>query len=133
MKERYPDFDLRDGAEIQHPARRKDTNHSHRSATSGSTFAALRAGIQQANKTTNNNNAATAPYVHKSAGRTPNSKSSIHRVRAKAAGNPIATPTEASFKPCPTISLSTAPDCAPNAIRTPISCVRCVAVYDITP
>src|SRR5215475_12882737 len=55
-------------------------NYSHRSATIGSTFAALRAGIQQANKATTINNAATTPYVHESVGRTPKSKFSIHRV-----------------------------------------------------
>src|SRR5262249_27566350 len=107
--------------------------YSHRSATIGSTFAALRAGIQHADKATNSNNAATAPYVHASVGRTSNNKSSIHRVRAKAADNPIATPIKANFKPGPTISSSTARDCAPKAIRTPISCLRCVTVYDITP
>jgi len=73
-------------------------NYSHRSATIGSTFAALRAGIQQANKATTINNAATTPYVHESVGRTSKSKSSIHRARAKAAANPIATPIEASFR-----------------------------------
>ena len=39
----------------------------------------------------------------------------------------------ASLIPFLTTSFTTSTACAPNAIRKPISCVRCVTAYDITP
>jgi hypothetical protein len=59
--------------------------HSQRSAISGSTFVARRAGIQHAISVTSANPAAITVYVSGSAGRTPNNIVSIHLVITKAA------------------------------------------------
>ena len=48
-----------------------------------------------------------------------------NRESAIAPDIPIATPSNAGAIPRPMISLSTSLVCAPNAMRIPISCVRC--------
>ena len=50
-----------------------------------------------------------------------------------AAGTPIASPTAASDKTWRSTIQTTAPRCAPSAIRIPISRVRRATVYDIVP
>src|SRR5262249_50595598 len=96
----------------------------HRTATSGSTFVARRAGIQQASNATNVSSSAITTNVSGSVALTPYSKLFIRRVAASAASKPIITPANASFSPCPTTSFKTSADCAPRAIRMPISRVR---------
>jgi hypothetical protein len=57
----------------------------------------------------------------------------ITRVRARAAANPSATPAKANLIPWLTTIRSTSPACAPRAIRMPISCVRRLTAYEMTP
>src|SRR5262245_52995361 len=107
--------------------------YSHLSATIGSTFAARRAGIQQAaSATPASNNAINANVVGSVAG-VSNSMVDISRVSAQAAATPITTPTDTSAIPCPMTNRSTLRGCAPRAILTPISRVRWVTAQDITP
>lgn len=66
-------------------------------------------------------------------GETPNSKDDIRCVAANAAGSPMAHPYAARRAPLrstrPTVSASD----APSAMRMPISRVRRVTAYDMTP
>jgi hypothetical protein len=55
------------------------------------------------------------------------------RVTTKAAPMPSAMPVIVSTNPCRRNSRRTSPVCAPSAMRIPISRVRCVAMYAITP
>ena len=57
----------------------------------------------------------------------------INRVRLNAPTKPHATPINANIIPWPITIRKTSLGCAPIAMRMPISCVRCVTVYDITP
>src|SRR5262249_42248274 len=109
-------------------ARGTVTDYSHRRAIIGSTFAARRAGIQQATSATESNSAPIKANVSGALALTPKSSVVIRRVKPKAATSPAPTPLSASLIPCPTTSLNTSPICAPSAIRTPISCVRCATV-----
>src|SRR5215468_9931998 len=102
----------------------KSAVYSHLNATIGSTFAARRAGIQQATSATTVSKSAITTNVSGSVALTPNSKPDIRRVSATAAAEPIVTPIKARLIPCLMTSLSTLPARAPSAIRTPISRVR---------
>src|SRR5262249_7741289 len=82
-----PGFSLRQALNADYSAA-----HSHRSATSGSTFVARRAGIQQATSATRTSDTAVAPNVEGSVALTPNSSVDIKRVNAKAATNPVIMP-----------------------------------------
>src|SRR5262245_19144122 len=103
----------------------KDRAYSHLSATIGSTFVARRAGIQQASSATTVSSSAITMNVNGSVALTPNSNVFINRVSAYDAVSPIATPTRDNIIPCLTTSFITSRVCAPSAIRSPISCVRC--------
>src|SRR5262245_48314137 len=107
--------------------------HSTRSDTSGSTFVARHAGMKQASSAITDSNSDTATNVSGSVALTPNSSVFINRVSAKAEVSPIATPAAASFPPCETTNFNTSPVCAPRAILTPISRVRCATEKLITP
>src|SRR5262249_54131407 len=91
----------RSAAEFPHkPVRNlKSAVYSHLNATIGSTFAARRAGIQQATSATTLSKSAITTNVSGSVALTPNSKPDIRRVSAKAAPEPSATPIEASVIP----------------------------------
>ena len=73
--------------------------YSDRKATSGSTFVARSAGIQQASSATNVNNSVMAPNVIGSTALTPNSMFDINRVSENDAARPSATPLATSFMP----------------------------------
>jgi hypothetical protein len=90
----------------------------------GSVFAARRAGIQHAIIETTASNNGTPAKVSGSAALTPYSRFFITRDIASGTGKPIATPIAVSFKPSRKTILSTSPDCAPSAIRRPISRAR---------
>src|SRR5688500_19081410 len=62
-----------------------------------------------------------------------NSRLCIKRVRPMAPATPITIPKTVNFIPRPTMSLKTSRAVAPNAIRTPISCVRVCTRNAITP
>src|SRR5690349_21838799 len=89
--------------------------YSHLSATIGSTFAARRAGIQQAASATAASNNAIDAKVAGSVARVSNSIVAISRVSAHAADTPITTPADTSAIPCPMTNLSTLRGCAPRA------------------
>src|SRR5499426_1331161 len=101
-----------------------DHTHSRRSATIGSTFAARRAGIQQASIATKVSSGGITTNVIGSVALTPYSRPPIRRVTAKAAANPAATPTSVRIIPCFSAIRSTSTGRAPSAMRTPISRVR---------
>src|SRR6185369_17433737 len=107
--------------------------YSYRSAFNGSTRVARRAGTKHAIKTTRNNPTDTATNVTASVAVTSKSNVEINLVNANDATSPATTPATPSTIPLLTTSLSTSKRCAPSAIRTPISCVRCKTEYDITP
>ena len=75
---------------------------------------------------------ATSTKVGGSVAFTSNSNPFINRVRPKAAATPSVMPSKTSVIPCRMTSFKTSPSCAPNAIRTPISCVRCATRYEST-
>src|SRR5215510_10008840 len=102
--------------------------HSTLSDTNGSRLAPRRAGIQQASSATMISTAAITMNVSGSVALTPNSKVFSNRVNANAPANPSKAPMSASFIPSPITRRSTSLLCAPIAIRTPISRVRCVTV-----
>ena len=58
------------------------------------------------------------------------SRDNLDRLLAAATGE---TPAALRRSPCPTTSLKTLPGAAPNAIRRPISDVRCRTTVDNTP
>src|SRR5580698_7212035 len=107
--------------------------HSCRRAIIGSTPAARLAGNQHATSATPTSPTATTAIVTGSNGLTPKSSVCISRVSSNAAADPIATPSTANLTPCPTIIPSTSRSSAPRAMRIPISFVRCVTEYEITP
>src|SRR5262249_44526324 len=104
-----------------------------RSATIGSTFAALRAGTKQANNPTTVKHNPTVTNVAGSVVLTSNNRVAISRVKTSAPPKPTVSPTRVIFNPSPTTIASTVRVVAPSATRTPISCVRCVTEYAITP
>src|SRR5262249_37188753 len=95
-------------------------------ATIGSTFAARRAGIQQAASATKASNNAIKANVAGSVAGTSKSIVAVRRASAQAAATPTTTPTAPNAIPGPMTSRSTVRGCAPKATRTPISRVRCV-------
>src|SRR6185503_14250410 len=106
---------------------------SYRSASIGSTFVARRAGTKLAARATPVSNTETATKVSGSVALTPNNNVDITRVTAIAPATPTATPISASVSAFPTTLLNTSPGRAPNAILMPISRVRWVTRYDVTP
>src|SRR5262245_8002084 len=98
--------------------------HSTRSATSGSTFVARRAGIQQATIATASINSAAESNETGSVGVSLKSSVEARRATAKISGNPMATPAMTSNNASRRINQNTSRLCAPSAIRIPISLVR---------
>ncbi len=107
--------------------------YSARRATSGSTFVARRAGMEHASSAMLTNMTAAATKVAGSVAVTPKSRLAITRVRATAAGIPMATPSSAKTRPCRTTSVNTSFRVAPRAVRIPSSWVRWATAYEITP
>ena len=99
--------------------------YSARRATIGSTLVARRAGIKLDSTATPMSTSEIMINVVGSVALTPKSKLDIKRVKMKAAARPKTTPIKTSFNPCPTTIFSTSLRCAPRAMRSPISRVRC--------
>src|SRR5262245_15870197 len=99
----------------------------------GSTLVARRAGTSDAINATSNKTKGTKMKVARSVGVTWNSKLDITRVIAYAPTNPTTVPTTTSDIAYLNTSFNTSPTCAPSAIRIPISRVRCVTAYAVTP
>src|SRR5262249_26783608 len=108
-------------------------SHSCRKAVSGSTFVARRAGAKQASRATPTSSRGMETNVAGSVALTSKSSAFISLVSAKAPARPSPIPALTSFIPCPRTRRITSPVCAPSAIRTPISCVRCVTDHETTP
>jgi hypothetical protein len=64
---------------------------------------------------------------------TPNNKLDINRLEITAATTPIAMPSTASLASLKVTNFIMSKRSAPSAILIPISRVRCVTVYDMTP
>src|SRR5216684_2509156 len=111
----------------------KKLGYSYRKATKGSTKVARRAGKNDAATATSVRISATPPNVRGSYALTPYRKLLNRRVSANAARIPTPTPARANRKPSPTTIRKTSSGCAPSVTRIPISLVRCVTVYDMTP
>src|SRR3954453_2286706 len=107
--------------------------YSYLNATIGSTFVALRAGPKQASSATDMSTTAAAANVTGSAGVNPKSSDATMRVRAREATTPTATPIPAVNSPCPSTRPRMVLRLAPSAMRTPISLVRRVTEYAMTP
>src|SRR5262249_27188265 len=108
-------------------------DHSSASAATGATRGGRRAGRKPAATETTVSSAAAIANVAGSFGPTPNRTPRARRPRPAPAATPIATAIPVSVRPRPTISRSTRSADAPSAMRMPISCVRSVTAYDITP
>ena len=80
-------------------------NHSHRNASSGSTFAACRIGIQRAKSPAPTNNALTTISVAGSLGCISNRKDLSTRDKTIASATPTSTPAAISRNPSPKINL----------------------------
>src|SRR5215510_6351262 len=93
---------------------------SHRSAWSGSTFVARRAGIQHASNATTSSNNAITMNVSGSVALTPYSKLLIKRVAPYAASNPTTTPASASLSSYALASRRTPRAFAPSAMCNPM-------------
>src|SRR6185503_6389761 len=101
-----------------------EKSYSYRSATSGSTCVARRAGIKHASNAAPSATRNTSTYAAGSDAETPNNMLDIQRVNTKAAPSPITAPINVSAIPFPITILRIEDLCAPSAMRMPISCVR---------
>ena len=90
----------------------------------GSIFVARRAGNQHASTTTKIKTHGTITNTTGSLPLNPTTKLTKTLRSNNASITPIADPMIESLIPCPRISRSTSPACAPSAMRTPISFVR---------
>ena len=94
---------------------------------------ARRAGTTLATSATIASSAAIRASVSGSRAETSNSMFRMIDSSASEAPAPMMTPTAIRMAACPTTIRMTLPLVAPSAMRTPISCVRCVTEYDTTP
>src|SRR5207244_2091847 len=101
-----------------------DCAYSYLRASRGSTRDARRAGRYAASCAAISNTTIAAASVAGSAGLTPNSNDSIQRDPAHTAGSPATAPITTSRVPPATTDATTRCDCAPSAMRIPISLVR---------
>jgi hypothetical protein len=99
----------------------------------GSTEAARRAGMKVAAIDATANNVATQTRVTASHACTPNSKLRMDNDAPIEQMSPIASPVPVNHPACRSTSLYTELRFAPSAIRTPISRVRWLTEYAITP
>jgi micrococcal nuclease len=112
--------------------KKKDPPYSARSATSGSTRVARRAGSRHAAIATAVNTAVMTPNVTGSRAVMSTRSVLITLLRKNAPSRPSEIPSVVWNKPRFSTSHDTWPAFAPSAIRTPISDVRCVTEYAIT-
>src|SRR5579862_46135 len=110
-----------------------DPAHSFLSAAIGSTRAALRAGSAAEIIATSNISTMTEQKTTGSMFETPNSSAFSRRVAGSATGTATARLMPASCSTSRTTSATTPRRSAPNAMRTPISRVRCAVAYASTP
>src|SRR5215831_18134496 len=108
-------------------------DHSDRIAVSGSIDAARRAGMSVAATATSVTIPIATVSTRGSRGLMPTRIVDRAPVEAIDSSKPTATPTHASRIPCPTTRRKMTGNCAPSATRTPISRVRCVTAYEMTP
>ena len=99
-------------------------SYSHRSAAMGSTFAARRAGIQQAIAAARETTVIEIASMVAGLVSRPTTMPLSIRNRIKVSPIPIASPRKTAVKPCRKISRWTLLGLAPKAMRTPISWVR---------
>ena len=107
--------------------------YSSRSACTGFTDAARRAGKKLAIKDAAASTSATQASVAGSQARTPNSRLRISIEVPMEASTPKTTPAPANHAACPITILVTADLWAPSAMRTPISRLRWATECDTTP
>src|SRR5579884_1215246 len=107
--------------------------YSWRSATTGSTRDARRAGTQAATSANKVRMATAAESAHASPAFTPKRNDSIQRVNASDAGMPMAMPSTAEARTLRSTIHSTVARGAPRAMRMPISLVRRATEYDVAP
>src|SRR5689334_5547072 len=115
--------------------RPKDLDYSApaRIASNGATLDARNAGTRPAAAAIRAMITAAPPKVSGSCVLTPNTSEAMSLVSMLAARSPTKIPIPAT-RPASSITiLTTRWRCAPIAIRMPISRVRCVTPYDITP
>jgi hypothetical protein len=103
-------------------------DYSLRRATIGSTPAARRAGITDASRAASASSSVATASITGSQGLTPNSWPVISLPAPIAAGMPIANPIPTYEKAPRSTIFTTLPRSAPNAMRTPISPVRCSTI-----
>lgn len=111
----------------------KRTDHSYRSASNGSTFAARRVGAQQAASATPANSNPTPINVTGSVGSTSNRNDFSTRDNTIAATMPDTTPPAISRNPSPNIRFRMSLCRAPTAVRIAISRRRAATESDSTP
>ena len=104
-----------------------------RSAVTGLTLIARRAGTSVAAIATSASTPPTSTNVSGSVGATLNSIDAMNRVSATAAARPIALANSVSSSPCRSTMRIRSPGVAPSAARTPSSRVRLVTAKAITP
>ena len=105
---------------------------SARRAATGSIRVALRTGTRHAAIATAVNKTAIAAKVAGSPDRRSASPRRSTRFSASAAVSPSASASASCVRPRLKINQDTWCGCAPTAMRSPISCVRCVTAYAIT-
>src|SRR5262249_12895016 len=120
----------RDSQETSHTL--EAPHQSARNATVGSTFDPRRAGIQVAAMATAINATPTLVNTSGSRGEVWYNNGANQRPAMSAMIDPIAIPPTTPPSPSRTISRTTSAACAPSAMRTPISCVRCDTLYATT-
>ncbi len=99
----------------------------------GSTWVAFQPGPSAAPVAVSNSSDAAAARLMGSIGRTPTSMLATSRVSNMLRTSPAAIPQQANFAAWYSTARRMTPCSAPNAIRTPISNVRCATDYAIVP
>src|SRR3954470_24828136 len=103
------------------------------SASIGSTRVALRAGRYDAARAMKASNTAVPMYTTGSSALTPNINDANKRVESAATIAPATRPATTSRAPCHSTRRITSSLCAPSAMRTPNSRVRCATTNETTP
>src|SRR5882724_1495972 len=106
--------------------------YSYLSARNGSVFIARRAGMYDATTPTAASSRATEMRVTGSDGETPTNSDPMPRPARKLNTNPASSPAPTNTNPWRRTIFKMSARPAPNAMRTPISCVRCDAAYEMT-
>src|SRR5918996_3800142 len=125
--------DLGDAVHPDQGIDRERHGYSFRRATMGSVRAARRAGSAAASTATADSTAVPIAKVGGSVGLTWKSRLETRLDNTSAPARPTASPMPASTAPWRTTVVSTSVWRGPRALPIPISCVRCVTPYEITP